>query len=124
MMNYLNPVHFVTAQSMTSTFHSSPVHIMLGDNVGLQFQWTGTPTGTFTIEASMDYQENPSAPGDVTNTGNWTTITVSPSITQPTGSTGLVLCNLNQLPFPWIRLTYTAGSSTGTLDAWIGYKGV
>jgi hypothetical protein len=132
MMNFIQPASaFVTAQSMTATFHTAPQKIMLSDNVGLFILWTGTPTGTFTIECSIDYQENTFNPGDVTNTGNWTALTlpgtntnIIPTGDQPAGGSGSILANLNQLPFPWIRVTYTAGSSTGSCTCWLSAKGV
>lgn len=76
------------------------------DNLGLEISWTGTPTGTITVLGS--------------NSGTtFYALTFNPAITQPAGSAGGYLINLNQFPWPWLQVKYTNASGTGTLNAWL-----
>lgn len=77
----------------------------------LQAVWTGTPTGTFVVEGSLDYSVDPA--GAVKDPGTWNSIGVS--LTNPTGSAGSSLVDLALTGIPYVRVTYTNASGTGTL---------
>lgn len=80
------------------------------DNVGIRLAWTGTPIGTFSVECSV-------------NAVDWDALTFNPALTQPAGGSGSsYLINLNQVPYPYVRLKYVNTSGTGTLNAWISGK--
>lgn len=119
--NLLNPVHIIVAQSMATTITSAAQETKLQDNLGVQFNWTGAPVGTFGVQVSMDYHEDEFK--NITNPGNWTTLPIVPIIIA-TGSPNTAYIDLNQLSAPYIRVFYTATSGTGTLDAFINGKGV
>lgn len=95
------------AMTGTSTLTSAVTNIQNLDNIGLQIQWTGTPTGTITLNCSLD--------------GNsFYALTLNPAIAQPAGqSGGGYLVSLNQLPFPLFSMQYVNSSGTGALSAWI-----
>ena len=104
------PYHLVNAQSMGANITSSAVNVQYLDNIGLEFVWTGSPTGTFAVQASVSGT-------------NYIDLTISnPSLTAPAGSSGSMLVNLFNLPFVYFRVTYTRTSGTGTLDVWITTK--
>jgi hypothetical protein len=116
MMNFLSPIHLINAGAMNQNIISLPFDIKLLDNIGCQMQWTGTPTGTLTFECSLDYIQNQIGAQNTMTAGNWTAITFSPSLTQPAGSAGVVLANVNQLAFPWARVQYVVtGAGVFTL---------
>lgn len=117
--NALLPYHLVVAQSMAGDVTSDPTNIQYTDNCCIQANFTGTPTGVFAVQGSVDHAEY-ALTHEVLVTGNWVTITTGSA----SGSAGLVLFDLNQLSFPWVRLIYTRTSGTGTLDAYIGSKAV
>jgi hypothetical protein len=119
--NLLNPVHIIVAQSMATSITSAAQETKLQDNLGVQFNWTGAPVGTFGVQVSMDYHQDQE--GNITNPGNWTTLPIVPIIIA-TGSPNTAYIDLNQLSAPYIRVFYTATSGTGTLDAFINGKGV
>lgn len=113
-----------TDQSLAANFTTTPTIVRNLDNVAYQINVeTSDSTGTFTVEASLDYAIN-----DVTNvqtaSGSWVTL--------PAGGSGIVnaaddtiLVNLNQLPFNAVRLRYTSGSAgTGTCAIYIMAKQV
>lgn len=81
------------------------------DNIGVQLVFTGTPTGTFTIQGSND------------NT-TWANITTSPTTISASGSASDHLISLSGLPFHYLRVKYTRASSTGTLNAYVTGKAV
>jgi hypothetical protein len=112
----------------TSTLTSAVTCIQHLDNLGMQFNWTGSPVGTFQVQVSADYAQDET--GNVTNAGQWTAIplnylltgTMTTATTIPTSVGSPVYLDLNQLSAPWIRAVYTNASSTGTLNAFITGK--
>lgn len=110
--NFLPVYHAIIAQSMTgtSTITSTPTDTRYLDNVGVQFNWTGTPNGSFFVDVSLD---------QVT----WNAITLSPA-PAATGAAGSAYIDINQISAPYLRLRYVNSSSTGTLDAYITAKSV
>ena len=82
-----------------------------------QAKWSGTPTGTFKVEASND--RDPDRNADA----NWVEVTLDRPPANPAGSASGWLLDLTDLPFAWVRLVYTNASGTGTLDAWFHGRG-
>lgn len=117
--NSLRLYQCITAASMTGNITSAITGIEYVDNVGLELDWTGTPTGTFSVEVSISYAQD--AQGNVTNAGAWNALTLSPA-PAAAGAAGSYYIELNQLSATWIRVKYTAGSSTGTLNGYICAK--
>ena len=77
------PPSGVTSGTMTgtSTIYSNIVDISIYDNVGLEVAWTGTPTGTFTVQVS--------------NSGkSFNALTFSPVLAQPAGSSASMVITL------------------------------
>lgn len=112
----------------TAVITSAVTCVQWLDNVGMQFNWTSSPTGTFQVQVSADYAQDET--GNVTNAGNWTAVplnyllsgTMTTAITVPTSVGSPVYLDLNQLSAPWVRAVYTNASSTGTLNALITGK--
>ncbi len=101
------------------------------DNIGLQFNWTGAPVGSFAIQVSSDYVQDPE--GRVTNPGSWIPLTLTyltaPDVftsaqSIPTTVGSPIYVDLNQLSAPWIRAVYTPVSGSGTLNAFATAKAV
>lgn len=119
--NLLNPVHIITAGDMSGSITSSAVEVKLQDNVGVQLHWTGTPTGTFAIQVSMDHRED--IEGNIVVAGHWVSLILNPTVSAA-GSADDAYVDLNQLSAMYIRIVYTASGGSGTLDAFINAKGV
>lgn len=114
----------VTAGDMSAaTVTSGVADIRIFDNVGMQINFTGTPTGTFAVQGSVDYLADAFNPAVVKNAGNWTALTLSPSPVA-SGAASTILLDLNQLSFPYIRVVYTKTSGTGTLNVYVSGKSV
>lgn len=93
------------AMASTNVIYSQILDKSRMDNVGLELNWTGTPTGTLQVMCS--------------NSGlNFYALTFNPSLGQPAGSASGELINLNQVPFKYILLIYTNTSGSGTLTAY------
>lgn len=93
------------AMASTNTIYSQILEQSRMDNIGLEVNWTGTPTGTFSVMVS--------------NSGiNFYALTFNPTLTQPTGSASGIAVNLNQLPFKYVMLKYVNASGTGTLTVY------
>lgn len=104
---------------MSGNITSGVTSIQFLDNIGVQFNFTGTPTGTFQVQVSADYAQDEL--GNVQNPGNWVPITLTPAPVAA-GSSGSVYIDLNELSAPWMRLAYVFTSGTGSLNAFITAK--
>ncbi len=103
-----------------STGFTSPATVVRDlDNCSYQINVSTTDSvGTFAVEVSNDYYVNPSSDGTVTNTGNWTALTLAGGTPSVNLANDTIVINLNQLPFYAIRLRYTsttAGTGTATI---------
>ena len=119
--NVAKPYNLVVNGNMASTITSAAFQCQEQDNVGIQLNWTGTPTGAFTFQVSMDYFQDYN--GNITNAGNWITLTLNPAITA-SGSANIAYVDFNQLSAPYIRFVYTPSAGSGTLNAFVTAKGV
>lgn len=115
--NVLQSLHLVSDGSLAGDLTSSAVNIAFLDNIGLQFIWTGTPTGTFGVQVSIDGVWN----GTVWTGTNWTTYTLG-SAPAPSGSPSSAYVDLNQVSAPALRVTYTRSGGSGTAQVWVSGK--
>lgn len=102
------------AMTGTATCTSSVVSVQGFDNIALQANYSGTPTGTFFVDVSEDYNANTG------NAGTWTTLPVT--LTAPTGSAGVSYMDVNQTGAAYIRVRYTNSGGSGTLNVYLGGK--
>ncbi len=79
-----------------------------GRRLSVQAVWTGTPTGTFSLECSFDGATFTTVPGASAEfTAN--------SQAQPAGGAGSAVWNWSNVPGNMAQIRYTATSGTGTL---------
>jgi hypothetical protein len=90
----------------TQTILSSIQPVSNEDNIGLQVSWTGTPTGSLSVNCSVDGI-------------HFDSLTFNPALPQPAGSPGGYLISLNQLPFAWMQFEYTNMSGNGILNVFL-----
>jgi hypothetical protein len=90
------------------------------DNIGIQLDFTGTPTGTFEIQGSADYLRD--LEGNVINPGFWIPIGPLSAPAVASGTDGQIFIDVNQISSPWIRVVYNSTSGAGTLNAYITGK--
>lgn len=85
--------------------------------------WTGTPTGTFTVEVSNDYEPSPAGVlNKPANAGTWVPLTLSATVSA-VGSDGSAFIDIDIMGAAWMRLKYMRVSGTGTVSATIAGKG-
>ena len=90
------------AMAATNTIYSQIVDVSKLDNIGLDVDWVGTPTGTFSVMGS--------------NSGvSFKSLTFNPVLAQPAGSDGGMIIDINQFPFKYIMLQYVNASGAGVL---------
>lgn len=116
---YLNYQNIVSGDMSLATITSSVTSIKRLDNIGIQLNWTGTPTGTFQVQISADYAQDNQ--GKITNVGNWIPLVLSPA-PAASGSAGNAYVDINQISAPWIRVVYTKTSGVGTLNGYLNGK--
>lgn len=114
----------------TASLTSAVTNIQFLDNIGLQLNFTGSPTGTFEVQVSSDYAQD--GQGNVQVAGNWiplimtywdgATFVTTGDIPTSVGSP--IYLDLALLSAPWIRVVYTRVSGSGTLNSFITAKSV
>lgn len=102
-------------------FTVSAVKIDKQDNIGIQLDWTGTPTGTFAIQISSNRKQDDN--GNVLSPGNWITLPLNPAIAA-IGTADDAYIDLNQMSAQFVQIVYTAVSGSGTLTGVVVAKGV
>lgn len=114
--DFIPPNLIVTNCAMTgaATCTSTIVDVRGFDNIGLQANWTGTPTGTFYVDVSEDYNPNTG------NAGLWNTLAVT--LTAPAGSASHAYLDAIQTAAAYIRVRYVNSASTGVLNVYLGSK--
>lgn len=95
------PTLIITAGDMSqASITSDAIGIASLDNINIQCIWTGTPSGTFEVDVSL-------------NSTTWNALPPAPTAT---GAAGSFTLDLNQLGSYYFRLVYTKSGSTGTLN--------
>jgi hypothetical protein len=99
--------------AMATSINSLPTNVQELSLGSYSMVWTGSPTGTFSIQGSNDYTQN--SAGTV-NAGTWDTLPVSVTVSA-TGSPGNGIYDIALTGILWLRLVYTASSGSGNCNA-------
>lgn len=109
----ISPFKILDNVALSGSFTSSTTNIQYLDHVAYQLAVSipsGTNTGTFTVEVSIDGT-------------TWDTLTLDPVIAPLTSVSTTISVNMINLVFPLIRLRFTAGSGTdGHVTAYLTAK--
>lgn len=96
------------AGNLGATRVFGPFPVTQGGRLSMQATWTGTPTGTFSLECSYDGANYVTVPGAAAEfTAN--------SQAQPAGGASSAVWNWANVPGTTAQLRYTSTSGTGTL---------
>lgn len=115
--NVIKSWHGIIDGSMATSLESAPTNVLFVDNINCQLNYTGTPTGTFTVQVSSDYDPN------TATAGNWIPVDFG-QVIGAAGSGDQIILDMNQLPAPWMKVVYTSVSGTGTLNMYLTAKEV
>lgn len=120
----------ITSGTMTGTnvLTSLVTNVQRLDDIGYQFNFTGSPVGTIAVQVSADYAADLN--GNVTNPGNWVPLTFTywngaafvTAFSIPTSVGSPVYLDLALLSAPWIRAVYTNASGSGVLTSIVTAK--
>lgn len=120
--NNLPPFRVLSSVSMSGTVTSSVTNLSQLDNIGVQFNFTGSPVGTFNVQVSNDYNEsNQGGAVVVLNPGSWINMSLTPS-PAATGTADNIYIDIVPTSAQWIRTVYTGSSGTGVLSYYISGK--
>ena len=105
------PPYEVLSAVLSANRTSAVTQISYQDNISYQCIVTGTCSGTFAVQGSLNYQPTPQGvQNDPAASGDWVTLG-----TLTVAGTDLLLFDVNQCAFPNIRIIYTdASSGTGS----------
>lgn len=105
--NYQNIIPVGTVMNKNIT--SKAMQLQNGMFYNIQIVYTGTPTGTFKLQASSDNSATMTAAGQFPYTPvNWTDVLNSSQVVVNAGST---MWNVEWASYNFIRVVYTDGSS-------------
>lgn len=89
----------------TNTITTTATNIQNLDCVGYSVSWTGTPTGTISVLASVTGKA-----------GTYYPLTFNPILAQPAGAAGGYLIALREIPYGFTQISYTNASGSGVLS--------
>lgn len=110
------PFSILSSGDMSGDLQSLGVDMLSLPYGAVELVWTGTPTGTFSIDGSID---NVKAASSVVN---W--YPTGTAIDSPAGASGSTLVNLTGIGFRWIRVSYVSTSGSGSLNITLFGKGI
>jgi len=106
---------------MSANVTSLITNINMISCVGYTLSWTGTPTGTFSVEVSQDYIQPVGVQPEQLDSGTWVPVTLSnPVVAAGVADTAFI--DIDVTGAAYIRLKYTRTSGTGTLNATMAGK--
>lgn len=97
---------------LNTTVNSTAMQLYNMFGYAIQIVFTGTPTGSFKLQASNDQVSFPTGTWVPTN---WTDVTNS---SQSVAAAGSVMWNVSDVMYNWVRVVYTdtsSGSSTAII---------
>lgn len=110
--NILSKFQLLSSADMSQLSTNSPVtNIQFLDNIAIQCNFTGSPSGSINIQVSNDYQSD--FMGNVIDSGNWITVASA-----GTAGGSPAYFDLNQMAAPYIRVNYTStGIESGSVQS-------
>lgn len=107
---------------------SDPVLLAYVDQFAITAFWTGTGTGTFTLQASNDKERSVDQAVDYgaipatvdPNIVNWVTI---PNSSQASSVGSPLMWNYSNVGYRWFRIAYTVATGSITLTVTVQLKG-
>lgn len=102
---------------MSGSITSAVTIIQMLPGISYDISWTGTPTGTFTVQVSNTYANDPS--GTVRTAGRWHSLpaaSFSGTYPAPAGSAGQGFLDVVGTEAYAVRIIYTRVSGTGVLN--------
>jgi hypothetical protein len=116
VLNKSGATSFVGKQTGSPTpADGAGTRIKVGARLSIQAIWTGTLTGTLSVEGC-----NWSTDGV---NGTWTPLTVTLHGTQPAGAPGSFMIDPLTVAAAWIRVRWTSVSGAGNITVYIVGKG-
>lgn len=122
--NQIKKTQTFTNAVMSSSPSSLITSIQFLDNIGYQLEWTGSPVGNFQVLISADYDPNQDIAGQwiplLFTYYNGSAFITSYDIPTSMGSPYYI--DLSFLSAPYLQVTYTNTSGSGTLNGFLTAK--
>lgn len=119
MANCLGPLVILNQPTVSATgaYNSTPMDLREITRYSLQTESSGSASGTYTIQGSLDYQ----LPG--VGTPTWSTI-AGISLTSVAGITANQILDVSETGIPWVRVVYTHTGGSGAVEVLGHAKGL
>jgi hypothetical protein len=119
--NITPPFRLTTARSLATQFFTSATNVDYLDNCGIIIDATGVTdnTGEFTVQVRFKDVKNPNI------VSSWGELTLDTPVVLADAD-GVLVINLNQIPFSEFRIAFTpaGGVPDGIATIWIGNRQV
>lgn len=106
----------INAVSMAGDITSATIDARYYDHVDIELVATGTPTGSFFVDCSLNQPMPPAVAAPT-----WIAISLSPA-PAVTGAASNIMIELLPTGCLFLRVRYVAGSGSGTLTAYVSEK--
>jgi len=116
----LSPYVIVNGTSMAGSFQSNPTSLERFDRAALEIICTGAPTGTVTVQVSVDFVPSNNYLNPSVTPANWYDLPLP--LVPLAGAAQTYLIDLNTTAFPWIRINYNFVGGAGNMTAVITAK--
>jgi len=103
-------INLIVDDPMTGTVASKALQVEQSRTIGIHIVFTGTPTGTFTVEASNDEVD-------------WVNLPFTEGAILAAGSGDSHALTLKEYPYEFVRVVYTFTSGSGVLNVKLKTKG-
>lgn len=117
--NVLHKWHAIVDGDMGVDVISPITNVQFLDNLLIQLNFVGIPSGTFSVQFSVDYEQD--SQGAVTNEGNWIALPLAPT-PRASGVADQIMIDLNQMPGPWMRVVFSSDGVVGSLNMYVSAK--
>lgn len=111
---YIKAYPLITAASMAVSIIGPVTNKAQLPSIGYTLSWSGTPTGSFTIEVCNDAQFEVDG-SYIAGTGTWVALVLSNTITA-SGTADTAYIDIQIQTAAFMRLHYTRSSGSGTLN--------
>lgn len=114
--DYVPGFVLVPATTLGASFTSPAVDTRGWDNIDFEIVATGTPTGGFFVDCTLNQQQPPAS-----TSPTWVELTLSPAPALA-GAGSNIIIELNQTGCSYLRLRYVRASGTGTATVYASEK--
>lgn len=116
---------YILGTSTAATFQGPWLNVNGLDNLSFHTQWTGTTTGTLTLDGSnAETVQDPNTRADSPSTRVTPSTIATLASGNPAGGASQVIFVVTSVATKWVRLVFTRSAGSGVMDCAFMGKGI